>query len=204
MTSLHIILSLRRGHSWLYWIHMFWEETVVKLHRPWNIDNQKCFLSIKSAYKNDFWKQWRLEGMMLKIQLCHQNNDIIYIKIEIVTLNCSNISKCSLYSWSNKCRLVENKRLLSKTFKNPKMCEEYIKSSLIMTTGSTLPGSKWFPGAEGQCLLGSTTLISLWCCTHNTEGLASCKNRISTQNISIKGPMQYCEKNLSRYIVMWL
>ncbi len=82
------------------------------------------------------------------------------------------------------------------------MCDEYIKSSLIMTTGSTLPGSKWFPGAEGQCLLGSTTLISLWCCTHNTEGLPSCKNRISTQNISIKGPMQYCEKKINHNILL--
>ncbi len=71
-------------------------------HNCFNIDNnQKCFLSSKSEYENDFWRSCETEGIMLKIQL--RITEINYILQSIYLensyiLNCSNISQYYYYT----------------------------------------------------------------------------------------------------------
>jgi len=83
-----------------------------------NIDNnQKCFLSSKSAYYYDFWRScgWRLEEWCWKYRFDH--SDKLHFNILISIYSYSNNISFS----SNKCSLDEQKRLISKKSKLFKM-----------------------------------------------------------------------------------
>ncbi len=85
-----------------------------------NIDNnQKYFLSSKSAYYYDFWRSCDTEDCSNDAEntAAHHRNKLHcyrYSHRKHLYLNDNNISKYLLYFWSNTCSLGEQKRRRSK------------------------------------------------------------------------------------------
>ncbi len=85
-----------------------------------NIDNnQKCFLSSKSAYYYDFWRD--TEDWSNDAENTALFTGINYILTEIhikktVILHRNNISQFFMCFWSYKCSFVEQKRLFQKYY----------------------------------------------------------------------------------------
>ncbi len=55
------------------WYHIFHQN--IKQQNIFNIDNEKCFLSSKSAYYNDFWVIVTLKFLFLNNRFINVSND---------------------------------------------------------------------------------------------------------------------------------
>ncbi len=87
-----------------------------------NIDNnQKCFLSSKSAYYYDFWRSCDTEDWSNDAEntalITEINYSLTHIHIEISYLICNNISQFLLDFWRITCSLAEQKRLFKSLYR---------------------------------------------------------------------------------------